>query len=162
MKKASREGLAIGLLALTFFLCTPARSEMLALRCEGTKTTIPQAKEPELIKRKRLEGALEPEEEPDIPNTRKKEPFSTDVIVTDNITYAFGKDLETGVINDTFATFVYERTDPVYKFVLESLTGRINRITGVLEASWLKYRNSAWLYVDIEYSLNCKKVERKF
>jgi hypothetical protein len=135
-----------------------AQAEMLALRCEGTQTTIPQAKEPDLVK-----GLGGKEEESDIPNTPKREPSSTDVIVTDEKVHAFGMELETGIINDAFATFLYEKRNPVLtNFALESLTGRINRITGVLEATWLKYRKSGWLYLEIKYSLNCRKMERKF
>ena len=149
---------AIALAAIVAAPSMTAQAEMLALRCEGTKTTIPGAKEPDVVK-----GLGGKEEEPDIPKTPKTEPSSTDVVVTDEVVYAFGMDLQTGFINDAFATFVYNIQNPVLtNFSLESFTGRINRITGVLEATWLKYRKSGWLYLEIKYSLNCKKMERKF
>jgi len=142
-------------------LSWPAQAEMMALRCEGTKTTIPKAKEPDLVKRWGRDWGVG--EDPDIPTTLKTEPSSTDVIVTDEIVHAFGMELETGFINDAFATFVYEKRNPVLtNFALDSFTGRINRITGVLEATWLKYKKSGWLYLEVKYSLNCRKVERKF
>jgi hypothetical protein len=120
-------------------LSWPAQAEMLALRCEGTKTTIPQAKEPDVVKSLGRNMGVGEEEEPNIPNTPKKEPSSPDVVVTDEIVYAFGMNLQTGFIDDAFATFIYSIRNPVLtNFILESFTGRINRITGVLEATWLK------------------------
>jgi len=134
-------------------LSWPTQAEMLALRCEGTKTAIPfpGGKEPEGLPPV-FPHALE---ERDVPNVRKTEPSSTDVIVTDEIIYAFGMNLETGFIDDAFATFSYYIGS-------ERFSGRINRITGVLEATWVKYGKSGWLYLEIKYSLNCRKMERKF
>jgi hypothetical protein len=134
-----------------------AADETLALRCEGTKTAIPQQAEPDLLK---LKGV---EDEPDILGGPKKEPVSTDVIVTDQVVYAFGKEFETGFINDALIGFLREDKNPLIPtFALEGFTGRINRITGSLEAEQLKYKKSGWLYLVIKYSLNCRKMERKF
>jgi hypothetical protein len=134
-----------------------AQAETLALRCEGTKTAIPQQAEPDLLK---LKGV---EDEPDILGGPKKEPVSTDVIVTDQVVYAFGKEFETGFINDALIRFLREDKNPLIPtFALEGFTGRINRIAGSLEAEQLKYKESGWLYLVIKYSLNCRKTERKF
>jgi hypothetical protein len=153
----------IALTAMLAGLSWPAQAEMLALRCEGTKTTIPQKKEPGSDFTKGLRRIVGEEEELDIPTAPRKEPSLTDVIVTDQTVYAFGMNLETGVIDDAFATFFYSVRNPVLtNFVLDSFTGRINRITGVLEATWLKYKKIGSLYLEIKYSLDCRKIERKF
>jgi hypothetical protein len=138
-------------------LSWPAQAEMLALRCEGTKIAIPQQKEPDLLKRKGEE------DEPDILAEPQRDPVSTDVIVTDQTVYAFGTEFETGFINDAFVGFLRSNNNPKLPgLILESFTGRVNRIAGSLAASQLKYKKSGWLYLEIKYSLNCKKIERKF
>ena len=138
-------------------LSWPAQAEMLALRCEGTKIAIPQAKEPDLVK---LKGE---EDVPDILGGPKKEPVSTDAIVTDQMVYAFGAEFETGYTNDAFIRFGRSANNPaIPAFSLESFFGEINRIAGTLEAEQLKYKKSGWLYLVIKYSLNCRKIERKF
>jgi hypothetical protein len=140
-------------------LSWPAQAEMLALRCEGTKTAIPGKAEPDDLLTK-FKGV---EDEPDILGGPKKELVSTDVIVTDQIVYAFDKEFETGFINDALIGFLRSDKNPrISTFALESFTGRINRIAGTLEATQLKYKKSGWLYLEVEYSLNCRKMERKF
>jgi hypothetical protein len=147
-------------LALTAPALGSAQAETLALRCEGTKTAIPGEAEPDNLPTKKLQGV---EDEPDILGGPKKEPVSTDVIVTDQVVYAFGKEFETGFINDALVGFLRSDINPrLTAFVLESFTGRINRIAGTLEAEQLKYKKNGWLYMKIEYSLNCRKTERKF
>jgi hypothetical protein len=149
----------IALAAMIAALSMTARAETLALRCEGTKTAIPGKAEPDDLLTK-FKGV---EDEPDILGGPKKEPVSTDVIVTDQVVYAFDKEFETGFINDALIGFLRSDKNPrIPTFALESFTGRINRIVGSLEATQLKYKKSGWLYLEIEYSLNCRKMERKF
>ena len=138
-------------------LSWPSQAEMLALRCEGTKIAIPLEKEPDVLK---LKGE---EDEPDILGEPQRDPVSTDVIVTDQTVYAFGTEFNTGFIDDAFVGFLRSNMNPKRPLLfLESFTGRINRVAGTLAASQLKYKKSGWLYLEIKYSLNCKKMERKF
>ena len=138
-----------------------AQAETLALRCEGTKITT-ERKEPDGVKElfpKQSAG----EEDKGTKDARREERASTDVIVTDQVVYAFGTEFETGSINDAFVGFLRSDNNPaITTFVLESFTGRINRIAGTLEADHLKYKKNGWLYLRINYSLNCRKIERKF
>jgi hypothetical protein len=138
-------------------LSWPAQAEMLALRCEGTKIATPQQKEPDIVK---LKGE---EDEPDILGGPKQEPVSTEVIVTDELVHAFGIEFETGYINDAFVRFGRSSMNSkVPTLFIEGFFGKINRIAGTLEAEQLKYKKSGWLYLVIKYSLNCRKMERKF
>jgi hypothetical protein len=150
------------IIALAAMVAAPlmtAQAEMLALRCEGTKITS-EIKEPDEIKK------LFPstgEEDKGKEDARREERASTDVIVTDQVVYAFGTEFETGFINGALVGFLRSDNNPaITAFVLESFTGRINRITGTLEAEQLKYKKNGWLYLRIKYSLNCRKTERKF
>jgi hypothetical protein len=138
-----------------------AQAETLALRCEGTKITL-EIKEPDEIKKlfpKQSAG----EEDKGTKDARREERASTDVIVTDQVVRAFGTEFETGFINDALVRFGRSVNNPaITAFVLEGFFGEINRIAGTLEAQHLKYKKNGWLYLEIKYSLNCKKIERKF
>jgi hypothetical protein len=142
-------------------LCGSAQAETLALRCEGTKITT-ERKEPDEIKKlfPRLGAG---EEDKGTKDARREERASTDVIVTDQVVYAFGVEFETGYTNDAFVRFLRTANNPELSgFVLEGFFGEINRIAGTLEAEQLKYKKNGWLYLEIKYSLNCRKTERKF
>jgi hypothetical protein len=90
-------------------------------------------------------------------------PSSTDVIVTDQRVYAFGVEFETGYTNDAFVHFGRSVYNPKFTgLVLDGFYAKINRIVGTLDARQSKFRKSGWLYLEIEYSLNCRKIERKF
>jgi hypothetical protein len=83
--------------------------------------------------------------------------------VTDEVVYAFGAEFETGYRNDALVRFGRSANNPeLTAFVLEGFFGEINRIAGTLEAEHLKYKKNGWLYLQIKYSLNCRKIERKF
>jgi hypothetical protein len=127
-------------------LSWPAQAEMLALRCEGTKIAIPQKKEPDLLKRKGEE------DEPDILGEPQRDPVSTDVIVTDQMVYAFGAEFETGYTNEAFVRFGHSTKKPGTELFLEGFFGKINRIAGTLEAEQLKYKKSGWLYLGPVFS----------
>ena len=136
-----------------------AQAETLALRCEGTKITT-ERKEPDWIKEifpKQSAG----EEDKGTRDARREERASTDVIVThqgtDQVVYAFGTEFDTGFTNDAFVRFGSSTNN-----LLEGFFGEINRIAGTLEAKHLKYKKSGWLYLEVKYSLNCSKMERKF
>jgi hypothetical protein len=148
------------LIAVTGLLWS-AQAETLALRCEGTKITT-ERKEPDGIKElfpKQSAG----EEDKGTKDARREETGSTDVIVTDQVVYAFGTEFETGYRNDALVRFGRSANNPaITAFLLEGFFGEINRIAGTLEAQQLKYKKNGWLYMKIEYSLNCKKTERKF
>ena len=100
------------------------------------------------------------EEDKGTKDARSEGRASTDVIVTDQVVYAFGTEFETGFTTDAFVRF--GRFNPEATFVLEGFSGEINRIAGTLEAEQLKYKKNGWLYLVVKYSLNCKKMERKF
>jgi hypothetical protein len=138
-----------------------APADTLALRCEGTKITT-ERKEPDEIKKlfpKQSAG----EEDKGTKDARREERASTDVIVTDEVVYAFGAEFETGYRNDALVRFGRSANNPeLTAFVLEGFFGEINRIAGTLEAEHLKYKKNGWLYLQIKYSLNCRKIERKF
>jgi hypothetical protein len=143
-------------------LSSPAtQAEMLALRCEGTKVTT-EIKEPDGMKElfpKQSAG----EEDKGAKGARSSERTSTDVIVTDQTVYAFGTEFETGFTTDAFVRFGRSANNPqITAFLLEGFFGEINRISGTLEAEELKYKKNGWLYLRVKYSLNCKKMERKF
>jgi hypothetical protein len=137
-----------------------AQAEMLALRCEGTKITT-EIKDPGVkeIFPKQSVG----EEDKGAKDARSEERASTDVIVADQVVYAFGTEFETGLTNDAFVRFGRTANNPeLTGFVLEGFFGEINRVAGTLEAEQLKYKKNGWLYLRIKYSLNCRKIERKF
>ena len=78
----------------------PVQAEMLALRCEGTKV-VSDRKEPDGIKEmfpKQSAG----EEDKGTKDARREELAFTDVIVTDQMVYAFGAEFETGYTNEAF------------------------------------------------------------
>lgn len=100
------------------------------------------------------------EEDKGTRDARRQERASTDVIVADQTVHAFGYEFETGYVNDAFIRSAY---NPVLtNFLLEGFTGRINRIVGTLEATQLNYKKNGWLYLQTDYALNCRKMERKF
>jgi hypothetical protein len=112
-----------------------AQAETLALRCEGTKITN-EIKDPGI-------GELSPgfrdlsagEEDKGAKDARTEERASTDVILTDQMVYAFGVEFETGYTNDAFIRFGRSANNPeLTGFVLEGFFGEINRIAGTLEA----------------------------
>jgi hypothetical protein len=121
-----------------------AHAEMLALRCEGTKTTFPYP----LGKPSDLTKNFAREEPPDMPTTRKTEPFSTDVIVTgdkrgDLSGHGFGVEFDAGYVNDALVSFGYTVHHSKFPaLILDGLYGKIDRITGILEATWGKHGNS--------------------
>ena len=138
-----------------------AQAETLALRCEGTKITT-ERKEPDGI-RELFPKQSAGEEDEGTKDARREERASTDVIVTDQVTYAFNTEFETGVRDDAIVRFGRSANNPALTgFLLEGFFGKINRIAGTLKAEQLKYKKNGWLYMTIEYSLNCKKTERKF
>jgi hypothetical protein len=116
-------------------LCGSAQAETLALRCEGTKI-ISEIKEPDGVKElfpKQSAG----EEDKGTRDARREERASTDVIVTDQMVYAFGVEFETGYKNDAFVRFGRSANNPeLTGFMLEGFFGKINRIAGTLEAEW--------------------------
>ena len=131
-------------------LSMTARAETLALRCEGTKTAIPGEAEPDDLPTKKLKGV---EDEPDILGGPKKEPVSTDVIVTDGLIYAFGIEFEKGYTDDAFVRFLRVSNNPkTPTLAIDSFFGKINRVAGTLEADQLKYKKSGRLYLVIKYS----------
>ena len=76
---------------------------------------------------------------------------------------AFGTEFETGYRNEALVRFGRSADNPeLTALVLEGFFGEINRIAGTLEAKHLKYKKNGWLYLQINYSLNCRKIERKF
>jgi hypothetical protein len=138
-----------------------AQADTLALRCEGTKIST-EIKEPDEMKKlfpKQSAG----EEDKGTKDARSSERTSTDVIVTDQVVYAFGTEFETGFTTDAFVRFGRSANNPeLTGFVLDGFFGEINRMWGTLEAEQLKYKKNGWLYLRIKYSLNCRKIERKF
>jgi hypothetical protein len=141
-------------------LCGSAKAETLALRCEGTKI-ITEIKDPGVkeIFPKQSVG----EEDKGAKDARSSERASTDVIVTEQVVYAFGAEFETGYRDGAFIRFGRTDKNPeLTGFVLEGFFGKINRIAGTLEAEELKYKKNGWLYLTIEYSLTCRKMEQKF
>ncbi len=137
-----------------------ARADALALRCEGTKITT-EIKDPGVqdLFPKQSAG----EEDKGAKDARSEERASTDVIVTDEVVYAFGAEFETGYRNDALVRFGRSAHNPeLTAFLLEGFFGEINRFAGTLEAEHLKYKKNGWLYLRINYSLNCRKIERKF
>jgi hypothetical protein len=150
----------IALAAMIASLPVTAQAETLALRCEGTKI-ITEIKDPGVkeIFPKQSVG----EEDKGAKDARSSERASTDVIVTEQVVYAFGAEFETGYRDGAFIRFGRTANNPeLTGFVLEGFFGKINRIAGTLEAEELKYKKNGWLYLTIEYSLNCRKMERKF
>jgi hypothetical protein len=160
----------IALAVMLAALSMTAQAETLALRCEGTKITTE-------IKDQGI-GELSPgfrdlsagEEDKGAKDARSEERVSTDVVAAieskpaygDRVT-AFGHQFEMGYRNDVEIRAMYTLDNPVLKaFALESFFVNINRLAGTLEAKQLKYKKNGWLYLRIEYSLNCKKTERKF
>jgi hypothetical protein len=75
----------------------------------------------------------------------------------------FDAEFETGYRNDAFVRFGRTDNNPeITGFALEGFFGQINRIAGTLDAEQLKYKKNGWLHLVIKYSLNCRKMERKF
>jgi hypothetical protein len=160
----------IALAVMLAALSMTAQAETLALRCEGTKITTE-------IKDHGI-GELSPgfrdlsagEEDKGAKDARSEERVSTDVVaaIESKPAYgyrvtAFGHQFEMGYRNDVEIRAMYTLDNPVLKaFALESFFVNINRLAGTLEAKQLKYKKNGWLYLRIEYSLNCKKTERKF
>jgi hypothetical protein len=138
-----------------------AQAETLALRCEGTKITT-ERKEPDGFKKLFPKQSAE-EEDKGTKDALSEERASTDVIVAEHLVYAFGTEFETGFTTDALIRFGRSANNPELRgFVLEGFFGEINRIAGTLEAEQLKYKKNGWLYLQIKYSLNCRKTERKF
>jgi hypothetical protein len=127
----------------------------LALACEGTKSWSTKRPPPPL-------KPLSPEEEPT--KDTGKEPFSTNIIVSFKYetVEGFGKQFTLGAWDNTFIGFLYSIENPPTIFFLESFTGRINRMIGVVEAQQSKATKQGWVYQWTDYLLNCKKMERKF
>jgi hypothetical protein len=122
---------------------------------EGTKSWSTRHPSPPL-------EPLLPEQEPT--KDKGKEPVSTNV--TASFKYqtveAFGIQFEMGAWDDAFVGFLHSTKMSGTNLDLESFTGKINRMTGVVEATQFKARKDGWVYLQTDYSLSCKKVERKF
>jgi hypothetical protein len=101
-------------------------------------------------------------------DARSEERVSTDVMVNMESpafgrVSAFGHEFDVGYKNDLEIRFGLTKDNPVLTgFVFEGFFGKINRVAGTLEAEHLKYKKNGWLYLKMEYSLNCMKMERKF
>jgi hypothetical protein len=103
-----------------------AQVETLALRCEGTKITT-EIKEPDNLKELFPKQSVG-EEDKGAKDARSSERTSTDVIVTDQVVYAFGTEFETGYRNDAFVRFGRSANNPeLTGFMLEGFFGEVNR-----------------------------------
>jgi hypothetical protein len=148
-------------LAVVAGLSWQAQAESLAVRCEGTKVTT-ERKEPDRLKEMFPKQSVG-EEDKGTKDARSEDRASTDVIVADHLVYAFDAEFETGFTTDILIRFGrFPQNPEITAFFLESFSGEINRVAGTLEATQLKYKKNGWLYLEIKYSLNCKKLERKF
>jgi hypothetical protein len=160
----------IALTAMAVGLSWPAQAETLALRCEGTKITT-EIKDPgigELFPGFGFRELSAGEEDKGAKDARSEERVSTDVVAAieskpaygDRVT-AFGHEFEIGYRNDVEIRAMYAVDNAAVKrtFFLEAFFVNINRIAGTLEAEQLKYKKNGWLYLKINYSLNCRKME---
>jgi hypothetical protein len=105
---------------------------------------------------------LSQEEEPT--KDTGKEPVSTNVIASFKYetVEAFDIQFEMGAWDDAFVGFGHSTNIPGTGLTLESFTGKINRMTGVVEAEQLKYTKMGALYLWTYYSLKCKPTQRMF
>jgi hypothetical protein len=172
-RSATLKATAAVLLIVVAGLSWSAQAETLALRCEGTKITT-EIKDPgigELFPGFGFKELSAGEEDKGAKDARSEERVSTDVVAAieskpaygDRVT-AFGHEFEIGYRNDVEIRAMYTVDNAVVKktFFLEAFFVNINRLAGTLEAEQLKYKKNGWLYMRIKYSLDCKKMERKF
>jgi hypothetical protein len=152
---------AAALVVVSAALSWSAQAEVLALRCEGAKV-VREIKEPDNFKTI-FPGLPGGEEDKGTKDSRTQEQVSTDVVVANGEVHAFGVRFEEGASNDAFVRFLRSVNNPEIRvFVLEGFFGEVNRVSGILAATQLKYKKNGWLYLQIEYSLNCERMERKF
>jgi hypothetical protein len=132
-----------------------AAETTLMLACEGTKSWSTRHPPPPL-------EPLSPEQRP--PKDNGKEPVSTNVIASFKYqtVEAFGIQFEMGAWDDAFVRFLHSTKKPGTEIFLESFTGSINRMTGVLEATQSKATKDGWMYLDTDYSLKCRPARRMF